>query len=73
MIYALDIFGTFVFAVSGAFRAVRHQLDLLGVLVLAIATDESAQNQTRNGTRPRPIAPQPPRRKSPEGEKMDTD
>lgn len=38
MIHLLDIFGTFVFAVSGAFRAVRHQLDLLGVLVLAIAT-----------------------------------
>ncbi len=38
MIYVLDIFGTFVFAVSGAFRAARHQLDLLGVLVLAIAT-----------------------------------
>ncbi len=29
MIYVLDIFGTFVFAVSGAFRAARHQLDLL--------------------------------------------
>ena len=38
MIYALDIFGTFTFAVSGAFRAVQHELDLLGVLVLAIAT-----------------------------------
>ena len=38
MIHVLDICGTFVFAVSGAFRAVRHQLDLLGVLVLAIAT-----------------------------------
>ncbi len=38
MIYVLDIFGTFVFAVSGAFRAARHELDLLGVLVLAIAT-----------------------------------
>jgi uncharacterized membrane protein YeiH len=38
MIYVLDIFGTFVFAVSGAFRAARHRLDLLGVLVLAIAT-----------------------------------
>ncbi|MHC4560358.1 MAG: trimeric intracellular cation channel family protein [Planctomycetota bacterium] len=38
MIYILDIFGTFVFAVSGAFRAARHELDLLGVLVLAIAT-----------------------------------
>ena len=38
MIYVLDILGTFVFAVSGAFRAARHRLDLLGVLVLAIAT-----------------------------------
>lgn len=38
MIHILDIFGTFVFAVSGAFRAVRHELDILGVLVLAIAT-----------------------------------
>ncbi|MFH1717376.1 MAG: trimeric intracellular cation channel family protein [Planctomycetota bacterium] len=37
-IHFLDIFGTFVFAVSGAFRAARHELDLLGVLVLAIAT-----------------------------------
>lgn len=38
MLYALDILGTFVFAVSGAFRAVKYELDLLGVLVLAIAT-----------------------------------
>jgi uncharacterized membrane protein YeiH len=38
MIYVLDICGTFVFAVSGAFKAARHELDLLGVLVLAIAT-----------------------------------
>jgi len=38
MIHILDIFGTFIFAVSGAFRAARHQLDLLGVLVLAVAT-----------------------------------
>ena len=38
MIHILDIFGTFIFAVSGAFRAVRHELDILGVLVLAIAT-----------------------------------
>jgi len=34
----LDIAGTFVFAVAGAFRATRHQLDLLGVMVLAVAT-----------------------------------
>ncbi|MDD2391097.1 MAG: trimeric intracellular cation channel family protein [Desulfobacterales bacterium] len=38
MIYILDIFGTFVFAISGAFRAVKYELDILGVLVLAIAT-----------------------------------
>lgn len=34
----LDIIGTFVFAVSGALRAVRHRLDLLGIMVLAVAT-----------------------------------
>lgn len=34
----LDIFGTFAFALSGAFRAVKYELDVLGVLVLAIAT-----------------------------------
>lgn len=38
MLYTLDILGTFVFAVSGAFRAVKYELDLLGVLVLGIAT-----------------------------------
>jgi uncharacterized membrane protein YeiH len=38
MLHYLDIFGTFVFAISGAFRAVRHELDILGVLVLSIAT-----------------------------------
>lgn len=35
---ALDLAGTFIFAVAGAFRATRHELDLLGVLVLAVAT-----------------------------------
>jgi len=38
MLYALDVFGTFVFAVSGAFRALKHELDLLGMMVLATAT-----------------------------------
>ncbi|MBN1294842.1 MAG: trimeric intracellular cation channel family protein [Candidatus Latescibacteria bacterium] len=38
MLYILDILGTFVFAVSGAFRAVKYELDILGVLVLSIAT-----------------------------------
>lgn len=38
IIYLMDILATFVFAVSGGFRAVKHELDLLGVLVLATAT-----------------------------------
>ena len=38
MLHLLDLFGTFVFAISGAFRAVKYELDLLGVLVLAVAT-----------------------------------
>ncbi len=35
---ALDLTGTFVFAVAGGFRGTRHALDLLGVLVLAVVT-----------------------------------
>lgn len=38
MLFFLDLFGTLVFAISGAFRAVKYELDLLGVLVLAVAT-----------------------------------
>lgn len=38
MLYFFDIFGTFVFAVTGGYKAARHELDLLGVLVLAVAT-----------------------------------
>jgi uncharacterized membrane protein YeiH len=34
----LDLFGTFAFAVSGAFKAVKYELDILGLLVLAIIT-----------------------------------
>ena len=37
-LYLFDLFGTFVFAISGAFRAVKYELDILGVLVLAVAT-----------------------------------
>lgn len=33
----LDLIGTFAFAISGALVAVRHRLDLFGVLVLAFA------------------------------------
>ncbi len=38
MIYWLDLFGTVVFAVSGALAAGRKNLDLFGVLVLAVVT-----------------------------------
>lgn len=34
----LDAAGTTAFAMSGAFKAIRHRLDLLGVLVLGYAT-----------------------------------
>jgi uncharacterized membrane protein YeiH len=38
LIHLIDILGTLAFAVSGAFRAVKYELDLLGVMVLAVAT-----------------------------------
>jgi uncharacterized membrane protein YeiH len=38
MLQLLDIFGTFAFAVSGAFRAVKYELDLLGLAALAVVT-----------------------------------
>ncbi|MEM6337220.1 MAG: trimeric intracellular cation channel family protein [Bacteroidota bacterium] len=34
----LDLSGTLVFAIAGGYRAVRHDLDFLGVLVLAVLT-----------------------------------
>lgn len=37
LVQALDLLGTFVFALSGAMAAVRHRLDVFGVLVLAFA------------------------------------
>ncbi len=37
LVLALDLFGTFVFALSGAVAGVRHRLDLFGVLVLSYA------------------------------------
>jgi len=37
-LYALDLFGTFVFAITGAFRAVKYELDILGVIVLSVFT-----------------------------------
>ncbi len=38
---AFDLGGTFVFALSGATAAVRHRLDLFGVLVLSFAAGNS--------------------------------
>jgi len=38
LLHFLDLLGTLTFAISGAFRAVKHELDLLGVIVLAVAT-----------------------------------
>ena len=35
LVLALDLIGTFVFALSGAMAAVRHRLDIFGVSVLA--------------------------------------
>jgi uncharacterized membrane protein YeiH len=38
MIYALDLFGTGVFAVTGALAAVRKRMDIFGVTVVAMVT-----------------------------------
>jgi len=38
MMLFLDIFGTLIFALSGGFRAVKYELDILGVLILATST-----------------------------------
>jgi uncharacterized membrane protein YeiH len=37
LVLALDLAGTFVFALSGAMTAVKHRLDLFGILVLSFA------------------------------------
>lgn len=41
VLVAFDLTGTFVFALSGAMAAVRHRLDLFGVLVLSFAAGNS--------------------------------
>lgn len=41
MLVALDLGGTFVFALSGAAVGVKHRLDLFGVLVLSFAAGNS--------------------------------
>ena len=42
---AIDLGATFVFAISGATQGVRHRLDLFGVLVVAWAADDGAEQQ----------------------------
>jgi uncharacterized membrane protein YeiH len=37
LVLTLDLFGTFVFALSGAMAGIRRRLDLFGVLVLSFA------------------------------------
>jgi uncharacterized membrane protein YeiH len=37
LVLVLDLCGTFVFALSGAMAAIKHRLDLFGVLVLSFA------------------------------------
>ena len=41
LLVAFDLCGTFVFALSGATAAVKHRLDLFGVLVLSFAAGNS--------------------------------
>lgn len=47
LVLALDLGGTFVFALSGAMAGVRHRLDIFGVLVLAFAAG-TAGGMTRD-------------------------
>lgn len=37
-IYILDLFGTMAFAVTGAFKAIEHKADIVGVIILATIT-----------------------------------
>ena len=37
-IYVLDLFGTMAFAVTGAFKAIEHKADIVGILILATIT-----------------------------------
>jgi len=37
-IYVLDLFGTMAFAVTGAFKAIEHKADIIGIIILATIT-----------------------------------
>ena len=38
IILALDLFGTMAFAVTGAFKAIEHKADIVGIIILAAIT-----------------------------------
>ncbi len=38
MLYGLDLFGTFIFAITGAFRGIKYELDILGILIMSAIT-----------------------------------
>lgn len=38
LLYALDLFGTMAFAVTGAFKAIEHKADIVGIIILATIT-----------------------------------
>jgi uncharacterized membrane protein YeiH len=38
LIQALDLFGTMAFAVTGAFKAIEHKSDIVGIVILATIT-----------------------------------
>jgi len=38
LILALDLFGTMAFAVTGAFKAIEHKADIVGIIILATIT-----------------------------------
>lgn len=38
VLFFLDLAGTFIFSITGAFKAVKYELDILGVVVLALLT-----------------------------------
>jgi uncharacterized membrane protein YeiH len=38
LITALDVVGTFAFAITGCFKAIKHELDILGLVILGLIT-----------------------------------
>ena len=38
VVYLLDVFGTAVFAVTGAFKAIEHKYDIVGIVIVATVT-----------------------------------